>query len=303
MNVSIRGVSSLACVVIMLTAFTSTAVAQQARGRVIKDNSIVWNTSFTTIAAVVKAGTIVDIVSRRGNWYEVALPKTQTAGPVVGLISVSQVELLEGSPTPPVRAEATGEKAARQPPVPRPVSFWGFGDVGFTAFAAHQSFDAVLDQCCGFFYGAGAEVHFGFGLYVGGMIERFNKTGQRAFVNNGAVYRLGIPDEITIVPVSATAGYRFNRRTYIPYIGGAVGSYSYKESSGFSDAGENVDARFTSYSVVAGVEFPVESWSAGAIEFRFTSVPNAIGVSGVSAAFGEHNLGGFDVRLKLLFGK
>ena len=124
-----------------------------------------------------------------------------------------------------------------------------------------------------------------------------------AFVNNGAVYRLGIPDEITIVPVSATAGYRFNRRNYVPYIGGGVGSYSYKESSGFSEAGENVDTRFMSYSIVGGVEFPVESWSAGAIEFRFTSVPNAIGVSGVSAAFGEHNLGGFDVRLKLLFGK
>jgi hypothetical protein len=40
-----------------------------------------------------------------------------------------------------------------------------------------------------------------------------------------------------------------------------------------------------------------------ALEIQFTTVPRALGTTGASAAFNEHNLGGVHGRLKILVGR
>ena len=57
--------------------------------------------------------------------------------------------------------------------------------------------------------------------------------------------------------VEFTGGYRFNRRaSIIPYVGGGIGSYGYKETSEFSDPSEDVDLRHAGYLVVGGADPP-----------------------------------------------
>ena len=93
-----------------------------------------------------------------------------------------------------------------------------------TWFTAADSFKAILDTSGGFFYGGGAQVYFG-PIYVDVGVSRFEKTGERAFVFEGDVFRVGIPDRITMTPLVVTAGYRFPAQARsVPYLGGGVGS-------------------------------------------------------------------------------
>ena len=45
--------------------------------------------------------------------------------------------------------------------------------------------------------------------------------------------------------------------------------------------------RFTSYHVLGGVELTGRAWLRAAFEVEFTTVPNALGTSGASAALNE----------------
>jgi hypothetical protein len=304
----IRSVSSIRGILIVtLLALSATSALAQSRVRVIRDQATIWRPGFTTVATMVRKGTVLDVTARAGAWYEVVIPTGEGARGAVGMIAVSQVELLEGSPPPPVRQPArpaTPRATSAPPPAPgAPIGVWGFGQVGYTAFAAHDSFDAVLGHSGGAFFGGGGEVRIRPGVFVEASIERFSGTGERVFVNSGQVFKLGIPDTITITPITFTAGYRFPGRHVAPYVGGGLGSYRFREVSSFADPSENTDQRLTSYHVVGGVEFPGEKWVATAFEVDYTNVPRALGTGGSSAAFGEHNLGGVQVRLKILVGR
>lgn len=167
---------------------------------------------------------------------------------------------------------------------------------------ASDSFSAVLDDPGGLMLGAGAEVRFAGGLFVSGAFERFNKVGQRAFVFNGAVYQLGIPNTVTVTPMTVTGGWRFEAGHLTPYGGGGIGRVGYKEFSDFAEDDENVDESFNSYHILGGVELR-NGWVATAFEAQFTQVPDALGTGGVSAAFHEDNLGGFTMRVKVLVGR
>jgi len=119
--------------------------------------------------------------------------------------------------------------------------------------------------------------------------------------DTGEVFRLGIPDTITIIPVAFTVAYRLSSRSSGPYVGGGVGRYFYKEESAFADPSENVDGQFTSYHVRGGYE-----WQNGilstAFELQYTHVPNSLD-GGAAALFNEHNLGGVQAVVKVLVGK
>ena len=61
--------------------------------------------------------------------------------------------------------------------------------------------------------------------------SRFKKTGQRAFVNNGQTFPLGIPLTATITPIEFSAGYRFgacSMSALHSLCGGGIGRYSYR---------------------------------------------------------------------------
>ncbi len=178
---------------------------------------------------------------------------------------------------------------------------FGIGQFGYVQFAAEQSFRAVMGQAGGRFFGGGAEVRVG-PAFLSASIERFAKTGQRILVVDGEVFKLGIPETVTIVPVAVSAGWRMRRDGATPYVGAGVGRMFYKEQSAFAADGERVDARFSSVHILGGIEFRNE-WVATAFEVQYTRAPQTVGIGGALQAFQESNLGGLVGRVKVLVGR
>jgi hypothetical protein len=178
---------------------------------------------------------------------------------------------------------------------------FGIGQFGYVQFAAEQSFRAVLDRAGGRFLGGGAEVRVG-PAFLNVSIDRFAKTGQRILVVDGEVFKLGIPETVTILPVAISAGWRLRRDGTTPYVGGGVGRMFYKERSAFADESERVDARFSSVHVLGGIEFRNE-WVATAFEVQYTRAPQSVGIGGALQAFNESNLGGIVGRVKVVVGR
>jgi opacity protein-like surface antigen len=280
-----------------------TASMAQTSVRVTQPQCTIWKPDFRSAAAVVKAGTILTVVGRRDDWFEVVVPESdRTGAATTGFIFKSNVDSGAG-PAPSAAARAIAAAEA-EPSLERArsVGVLGFGQFGYTQFAARQSFAAVMGQAGGVVFGGGGELRLGRGLFVNGSIERFSKTGQRVFVLDGEVFRLGIADTITLTPITLTAGWRFVMNRATPYIGGGMGRIYYKEDSNFAEAAENVNARFTSYHALGGVEFR-NGWVATAFEVQYSHIPGAIGIGGASEAFHESNLGGLVGRVKVLVGR
>lgn len=299
--------------VIVLVTLASPGFAQ-SKGIVIADRAVIWRSDASIAVAVVNVGTVLELTGRSERWYEVIIPESLGGRGDRGLIAVSQVKLLEGSNRPPARAlrgspppaqNPRPAPPARQPAVSAPtVALRGFGQVGLIGFTARQSFEAVLGEAYGPTLGGGVQLRFRPGLYVQGSIERFRKTGQRVFVFEDTTFPLGIPNTITIQPITVTTGYRFPvRGSILPYIGGGIGTYLLKEASPYDEPDERVDERHASYQAHGGVEFRAHRWLAPAVEAQYTTVPDALGTNGASAAFEEHDLGGWQVQVKVLIGR
>ena len=65
-----------------------------------------------------------------------------------------------------------------------------------------------------------------------------------------------------------------------------------------------MSAHFTSYHAVLGAELGNRASIVRlAVEGQLTTVPKAFGTTGAAGAFDEHNLGGFQLRLKILAGR
>ena len=178
---------------------------------------------------------------------------------------------------------------------------FGIGQFGYVQVAAAQSFRAVLDRAGGGFLGGGAEVRVG-PAFLNVSIDRFARTGQRILVVDGEVFKLGIPDTVTIVPVAISAGWRIPRDGATPYVGAGVGRMFYKEQSAFAEETERVDVRFSSVHILGGIEFRNE-WVATAFEVQYTRAPQPVGIGGAFQAFHESNLGGLAGRVKVLVGR
>jgi opacity protein-like surface antigen len=295
-----RTVIRIAWISCLLATFATAAIAQTT-ARVTRDQSMIWQSDFRAAAAVVNAGTILTVVGRRDDWYEVLLPDGQRRSDLTrGFIAKSSIEVTgpvpsssELWPTPPKQHGGGGS---------RTVGVVGIGQFGYSQFAAQHTFEAVLGEARGRFFGGGGEVRIGSGLFLNASVERFTKTGQRVFVADQQVFKLGIPNTITLTPMTLTAGWRFVTDHATPYVGAGIGRILYKETSSFADASENVDTRFASYHMLGGVEFR-NGWVATAFEVQYSRVPNALGIGGASAAFQESNLGGVVGRVKVLVGR
>jgi hypothetical protein len=194
------------------------------------------------------------------------------------------------------------------PPLPPPtLEIGGYAMLGIMNFAAADSFDVILGSPSGTIFGGGARV----GLPLGGLFVdvgawRFRGEGERAFVFQGEEFPLGIPVEVTVTPLEITAGWQFRLRRapkFRPYAGGGFSSYGYKETSEFATDAENVDERFNGYHVLGGAEYRVARWVSVGGEAAWTTVPDALGESGVSAAFDETDLGGTSFRVRITIGR
>jgi opacity protein-like surface antigen len=199
---------------------------------------------------------------------------------------------------------ALAAPAAAQTQDPPELSIRPFALGTIESFAAADTFDAVFGRTYQPFLGGGVQLVSAEGYYLELAASRFKKTGQRAFISNGQKFQLGIPLTATITPLEATAGYRYRLTPRIrPYAGAGAGLYLYKETSGFNEAGEDVDTRHAGFVVNGGAEFRVHRWVGIDVDVQYTRVTGILGKGGVSLQAGENDLGGVAGRLKLVVGR
>ena len=210
--------------------------------RVVKDRATIWTRNPSMVLAVAPVGTVLKAISRDDKWYEVEVPGTLAGRPggAVGFVLAAHVELVPGAPAPPARAatrsdsqwdpvgagSGAGTVTSSRPAAPPPAfGIRGFGSLNYMFFNAHDSFEAIFGASSYPFFGGGGEVIFARHFFVSGTVEHFQKTGERVFVSNGEVFKLGLDDKVSITPVSITGGYRLNSADrLVPYVGGGQGS-------------------------------------------------------------------------------
>ncbi len=289
----------IACAALVACLFAPSASAQTTV-RVLVDGATIYKTDFSAAAAVVNAGTTLTVVGTVKDWYEVTIPGAGNAGAQRGYIFKELVAKGDAArPGAPYREREAGASPSERTHL---IGGAAYGQFGYTRFAAHQSFNAVLGSAGGPVVGGGGELRIGRGLFVGGSAEHFSKSGQRVVVAGGEVFGLGIADTVTLTPLQVTAGWRLDHPRFTPYGGGGLGAVYYREESAFADPSENVSRRFSSYHVLGGLEVR-DGWIATAFEVQYSRVPDAIGVAGASAAFQEFDLGGIAARIKVVVGR
>ena len=210
---------------------------------------------------------------------------------------------------PPATPQQKPPSAARPAPPRAQTSIRGFGDIGLMRFAAADTFNATLGSSNGVFFGGGVEVVLPQRVYFNVRLSRFEKTGERVFVDDDEVFPLGIEMKVGIRPVEVTGGYRFEprgrTRSVIPFVGGGIGWHTYSEESDFAQPGDDVDETFTGYHALGGVEFRMSRWFGITGEAQWTTISDAFGSesSGASELYGESNLGGLGLRVRFVIGK
>ena len=221
--------------------------------------------------------------------------------PLIAVLAV----IAAAATTVPAAAQTRTRRPAAAPS--RSIQIGGYAMAGQFTFAAAESFEAILGTSSGPIVGGGATIGLPFGgLFVDVGAWRFAQSGERALVLDGQVISLGIPLDVTIVPIEISAGWKFRIRRLpklIPYAAGGYTSFGYRETSTFAGAGEDVDERFGGYHLRGGAEFKITRWLGLAGELAWTTVPDAIGNGGVSKAFNENNLGGTSFRARLTVGR
>jgi hypothetical protein len=71
----------------------------------------------------------------------------------------------------------------------------------------------------------------------------------------------------------------------------------YRETSEFGIGDDNTDQTFTGTAVFGGIEAWIINWVIAGAEVQYRTVPDALGGGGVSAVFGDDNLGGLTLRV------
>jgi opacity protein-like surface antigen len=209
-------------------------------------------------------------------------------------------------------AQAKPKPAPAAAPQSRSVTINGYAMIGRFNLLASESFEAITGTSSGGIFGGGVRVGLPWGniSWGGPFIDigawRYQTEGQRVFVSNGTIYPLNIPVEIALTPLELSAGWQFRFRRLpklTPYVAAGLTAMQYQETSSFADASENVEDNFAGYHVIGGAEFRIIRWVGIAGEAGWSTVPEALGTSGVSEAFNETNLGGATFRFKITVGR
>ena len=208
----------------------------------------------------------------------------------------------------PAAAQAKPAPAKPRPAAQsRDIEIGGYVMFGRINFVAADSFDVILGSPWGTVFGGGGRVGLPYGrLFVDIGAWRFHGEGERVFVSGSDVFPLGVPVEITIVPIEISGGWQFAVRRFPalrPYAAGGFTTYGYKETSQFATGAEDVEDRFNGFHLFGGAEYRIRRWLGVGGEVAWTTVPDAIGDNGVSEAFDETNLGGTSIRVKVTIGR
>jgi hypothetical protein len=218
-----------------------------------------------------------------------------------------------------IAAPASAQGLFAPSPDAPPISLRPFVEISSEKFLAVKTFDAIFGENTARFWGGGLQVTvLGDRVYgeIGAsrlMKKNAELVGQRVFISDGKVFKLGIPLRSTIKPLEISGGYRFHvHPRVVPYLGAGFGSYHYTEQSDFADASENVDVTERGGIFHAGAEVRVFRWVGVAVDAKYTHVPGILGSGGVSQQFSQNNsaqarperdLGGWAARLKVVVGR
>ena len=195
--------------------------------------------------------------------------------------------------------------------VPASASAGSFGveaQAGYFSMSATKSAKAVFDGSTGgATFGGALRYVIRKGFYIAAGARTFSKSGQRVFVASpsGPVAKLGFPLDIRITPIFGTVGYRlFEGRAFVPYVGVGGGVTKFRETSDVTGDVREESRGKASYHALLGLEYGASMFKVAA-EGAYSSVPDSIGVGGVSKVYGEKDLGGFSVLGKVVvsFGK
>lgn len=170
-----------------------------------------------------------------------------------------------------------------------------------TEMRAADTFDAIVGTSRFIMPGGGAEV-LGLwkGLFARVAFSNGRETGSRVVVFDDEVVSLGIPVTIEMRPIEIGAGWRlrpFAARRLVPYAGAGLLLMNYKETSEFADTDDDSDETYRGAVAFGGIEAVLGGWLVAGAEAQYRLVPDAIGSGGVSAAFGEDDLGGVTLRV------
>jgi hypothetical protein len=173
---------------------------------------------------------------------------------------------------------------------------------GYFGMAASESANAIFESSGGFTWGGAARYSFDLGVYVAAGVRTFSKEGERVFVagRGRPVARLGFPLSMRITPVFATVGYRLRQgQMIVPYAGLGGSLNLYREESEVAALLYEESKTKIGFHVVGGVEVGRGRFRFGA-EAGWSTVPNAVGLGGVSEVYGENDLGGWSVVGKVV---
>jgi len=298
---------SLFAAVLLVT--TASAAFGQTAVRVTKDQAIIWRPGFSAPATVVKAGTELRVVSRQGNWYEVAVPFPDTVG-AIGFIAVSQVESIGAvrpvDPAAPVIPQRPGQpvSARRSSALKTKARYRAYAIAEGERMSATKSFHAVLGKSTLTSIGFGVEAD---GLSNGGFV-RFALThtsnrGTRVFVDSSQnVYSLHVPLTVRVTPVEIGGGWRFSPRgSAAPYLGVALLLQRYQETSSLAGTDEDIDVTDKGSTLFGGVGIGIK-FARIAVEGQYRAIFKPTPVAGVFQQLAEKNLGGAVFRLSLGIG-
>jgi opacity protein-like surface antigen len=257
--------------------------------------------------ATLTAGTRVVVGQVQGDWVQVTFPDP-ALGPRTGWM---RRHLLTLSPAPPEQEDRDSRAPARPsaarvaaPVAPRPAARI-FGSVAVTRSSAPRSVEAVTGSNKLPAYGGGLQVtNFWHGLFAELSADWSSVDGERVFVFEDEVFRLGIPVEIRATSIDVLGGWRVALGGRVtPYGGAGITFLRYQETSEFADPDENVSERSAGLVAVGGLEVTVVRRLHVGAEVRYRRVENVLGAGGVSAHFGEAAFGGVAGVVRIIVGR
>jgi len=177
----------------------------------------------------------------------------------------------------------------------------GYFVAGSTWLNAADSFEAVADTNRTSNIGGGGAVTIWKSVFVDVAVQRMAIEGQRVFVDQGTVYPLNIPLQVTMIPFDVAAGWRTPGRVSA-YGAVGVSRISYTERSDFAADDEDVDDSGTGLLLLGGADVTIWKFVSIGGEVRYRHVDGPLGETGVSAVFGERSIGGVAASLRVSVG-
>ncbi len=162
---------------------------------------------------------------------------------------------------------------------------------------------AIFDSKRGFGAGLGLAYDRGSRWRFGVDLRRINRDGERAFAVDRAIpaFRLGHPLSLAMTEGVVSASFRFGAIGPVsPYVGAGGGFTSWKESSTIAGLVEKASGAAALIEGRVGFEREQGRLRLG-FEGGITFTPNAVGVGGISKVYGESDLGGLFVVVRLGF--